>query len=88
MEDLKWHLGKDECRRLQYSCLSTNYWCLAETAADKTGVSGLVDALAVFIKQEQAKVKRVESTPNKRCKDDNSSWAGKYFIQIHGSIAT
>ena len=25
MEDLKWHLGKDECQRLQYSCLSTKY---------------------------------------------------------------
>ncbi len=50
MEDLKWHLGKDERRRLQYSHLSTNYWCLAETAADKAGVLGLVDALAVFIK--------------------------------------
>ena len=87
MEDLKWHLGKDECRRLQYSCLSTNYWCLAETAADKAGISGLVDALAVFIKQERAKVKGVESTLNKRRKNDDSSWAGKYPIQIHGFIA-
>ena len=88
MKDLKWHLGKDECQRLQYSRLSTNYWCLAETAADKAGVPGLVDALAVFIKQERAKVKGVESTLNERRKDDDSSWAGKYSIQIHGSIAT
>ena len=46
MEDLKWHLRKDECQRLQYSCLSTNYWYLAETAADKAGLPGLLDALA------------------------------------------
>ena len=77
MEDLKWHLGKDECRKLQYSCLSTNYWCLAETAANKAGVPRLVDALAVFIKQERAKVKRVESALNKHRKNDNLSWAGK-----------
>ena len=25
IKDLKWHLGKDECQKLQYSCLSTNY---------------------------------------------------------------
>ena len=88
MEDLKWHFRRDECWRLQYNCLSTNYWCLAKTAADKTGVPGSADALAVFIKQEQAKVKGVESTPNKRSKNDDSSWASKYPIQIHGSIAT
>ena len=88
MEDLKWHFRKDESQRLQYSCLSTNYWCLAETVADKADDPGLVDALAVFIKQERAKVKGVESTLNKRRKDDDLSWAGKYPIQIHGSIAT
>ena len=61
---------------------------MAETAADNSGVPGLVDALSVFIKQERAKVKEIESTLNKHCKDDNSSWAGKYPIQIHSSIAT
>ena len=80
MEDLKWHLGKNWCQRLQYSCLSTNYWYLAETAADKGGIPRLVDALAVFIKQERAKIKGVESTLNKRRKNDNSSWPGKYPI--------
>ena len=73
MKDLKWHLEKDERRRLQYSRLSTNYWCLAETEADKAGILGLVDALAVFIKQEQAKIKGVESTRDRRHKDKNSS---------------
>lgn len=29
----------------------------------------------------------MESTLNERYKDDNLSWAGKYPIQIHGSIA-
>ena len=77
---MKWHLGKNECRRLQYSCLSTNYWCLAEIAADKAGVPGLVDALAVFVKQKQAKVKEVENTPHKCRKDENSSWGSKYTI--------
>lgn len=46
-----------------------------------------MDALVVFLKEEQAKVKGVENTLDKHYKDNNSSWAGKYFIQIFGSIA-
>lgn len=59
-----------------------------ETITDKVGISRLVDALAVFIEQERAKVNGVESILNKCRKDDNSSWASKYPIQIYGSIAT
>ena len=42
----------------------------------------------MFIKQEPAKDKEVENTCNGRCKDDDSSWADKYPIQIHSLIAT
>ena len=42
----------------------------------------------MFIKQERVKVKGVKSMPNKRRKNDDSSWASKYSIQIYGSIAT
>ena len=42
-------------------------------AADNAGVPGLIDALAVFIKQEQAKAKGIESASNERQKKDNSS---------------
>lgn len=55
--------------------------------ADKDNVSELVDALIVFIKQDQAKVKEIKSMRDGYCKDDNSSWVGKYSIQIHSSIA-
>lgn len=50
MEDFKWHVGKNKRIRLRHSWLSSNYWCLVEKAADKAGVPGLIDALAVFIK--------------------------------------
>lgn len=80
MEDLKWHLEKNVYQKLQYNCLSTNYQCLVKTAADKANIPGLVNVLAVFIKQERAKVKEVENTLNKCRKDENSSWAGKYSI--------
>lgn len=73
MEDLKWHLRKNKYQKLQYSCLSINYWCLAETTADKASVLGLVNALAIFIKQEQANIKKGESTLYKRHKNNNSS---------------
>ncbi len=72
-EDLKWNVGKDERIRLWHSRLSNNYWCLAETAADNAGVPGLIDALAVFIKQERTKARGVESECNERQKEDNSS---------------
>ena len=49
-EDLKCYVRKDKCIRLRYSRLSSNYWCLPKIAADKTGISGLIDMLAVFIK--------------------------------------
>lgn len=42
----------------------------------------------MFIKQKQAKVKKVKNMLNERHKDDNSSWSYKYPIQIHGFIAT
>ena len=48
--DLKWHFGIGKHWRLQYNCLSTNYWCYTETAADKASVPRLVGALVVFIK--------------------------------------
>lgn len=87
MKDLKQHFGKDECQKLQYNYLSTNYWYLAKIVTDKTNIPGLVDALTVFIKQEQAKVKGIENMCNGYYKDDNSSQADKYSIQIHSSIA-
>ena len=61
---------------------------MAETRVDKAGVPGLIDALVVFIKQKGAKVRGKESASNKHQKEDNSSWARKYPIQIHGSIIT
>ena len=87
-EELKWNVGKNVRIRLQNSRLSSNYWCLAETAADNAGVPGLIDALAVFIKQEWAKARGVESACHERQKKDDSSWARKYLIQIHGSVIT
>ena len=87
-EDLKWHVGKDERIRLRHSRLSSNYWHLAKTTANKAGIPGLIDALAVFIKQKRANIRGKESASNKRQKKDNSSWARKYLIQIHGFIIT
>ena len=52
---------------------------MAEIAADKAGFLGLLDALAVFIKQKRAKIKELKNTLNKYYKDDNSNWASKYL---------
>ncbi len=59
---------------------------MVRTAADKTGVLGFIDVLAVFIKQEQAKPRKVYNVANKQLKEANSSWARKYLIQVDGSI--
>ena len=59
---------------------------MAEIAANKAGVPGLMDVLAVLIKQKRAKVKGEESVSNECRKKDNSSWARKYPIWIHGFI--
>lgn len=80
MKDLKQQFEKNECWKLQYSCLSTNYWYLGEIAVNKAGILKLIDVLSIFIKQKQTKIKKVENTLNKRYKNDNSSWAGKYSI--------
>ena len=85
-EDMKWHVKKYECIKLRHSQLSSNYCCLAETAANKAGVPGLIDALAVFIKQKQAKVRGEASASNKHQKKNNLSGIRKYPIQIDGSI--
>ena len=61
---------------------------MAETAADNAGVPGLIDALAIFIKQERAKARCVESASNERRKKDDSICAREYSMQIHGSIIT
>ncbi len=58
------------------------------TMADKTGVLGFIDALAVFIKQERVKARRVDNVGDKRHKEADLSWAEKYAIQVHGSITT
>ncbi len=67
-KDLKWNVEKDKRKKLRHNRLSSNYWCLAETATDNAGVTGLMDALAVFIKQERAKARGVESECNERRK--------------------
>ncbi len=64
-EELKWYIEKSERLRLGYSRLSCNYWCLAGTAADKAGVPGFIDVLAVFIKQERAKARGVDNVGDK-----------------------
>ena len=40
---------------------------------NKVDIPGFIDALAVFIKQEQAKAKRVGNVRNKQRKKANSS---------------
>lgn len=50
MENLKQHFEKDEHWKLQHSCLSINYQCLARTVVNKADIIGLIDMLAVFIK--------------------------------------
>ncbi len=85
-EELKWCIERSERLRLGHSQLSCNYWCLARTATDKAGVPGFIDALAVFIKQKQAKIRGVDNVGDERRKKVDSSWARKYPIQVHGSI--
>lgn len=58
-----------------------------KTIAKNTNVLGLINVLIVFIKQKQARVKKVKNTVNKHYKNDNSSWPGKYSIQMHDFIA-
>ena len=73
MEDLKLYIRKDERIRLWHIWLSSKYKCLVEIVVDNTNVPGLIDALAVFIKQKRVKAKGVESISNKCQKKDNSS---------------
>lgn len=48
--------------------LSKNYYYLAETIANNTSILDLINALAVFIKQKQTKVRDVKSTLKKAYK--------------------
>lgn len=61
---------------------------MAGTVADKVGVLGFIDALAVFIKQEQAKPRGVENAGEKQCKEANSSSGRNNPIQVYISITT
>lgn len=47
----------------------------------------LIDALAIFIKQKQTKVKEIKNMLKNFNKINNLSWTNKYFIQIHDFIA-
>lgn len=60
---------------------------MIETIANKTGILKLVDALAIFIKQEYVKIKGVKNTFNKYYKNNNLIWVSKYSIQIYSFIA-
>lgn len=71
IEDLQQHLEKNKCQKLQYSCLSTDYQLLLEIAVHKASVPGFIDSLAMFIKQEQTKVKGMENTLDKSREDNN-----------------
>ena len=64
-EELKWYIEKNGRLRLQHSQLSYNYSCLARTAVDKAGISKFINALAVFIKQKQAKERKVDNIRDK-----------------------
>ena len=59
---------------------------MAGTAADKAGILGFIDVLAIFIKQEQAKARGVENAKDEQRKEANSSCVKKYPIQVHVSI--
>ena len=72
-EELKWYIEKSEELKLGHCQLSYNYWCLARTAVDKTGVLGFIDTLAVFIKQERVKAKKIDNAKNKQCKKGDLS---------------
>lgn len=60
---------------------------MAGKAADKAGIPRFTNALMVFIKQEQIKVKVVKNTLNNRCKNDDLGWANKYLVWIYDFIA-
>lgn len=57
-----------------------------KTIIDKAGILRLINVLAVIIKHEQAKIKKVENILNKHFKNNNLSQTGKYFFQIYGFI--
>lgn len=46
---------------------------MTKTTANNAGVPGLVETLAMFIKQKQVKFKEIENRFNKCHKDKNSS---------------
>lgn len=60
---------------------------MTKIVADNASILKLVDFLAMFIKQKQAKVKKVENILNKYYKNNNLSQVDKYFIQIYDFIA-
>lgn len=60
---------------------------MTEIVANKASILKLVNILIIFIKQKQAKIKKIENTLKNCCKDNNSSWINKYSIQIYGLIA-
>ena len=87
-EELKLYIEKSGWPRLKHSQLSYNYWCLTGRIADKAGILGFIDALAVFIKQEQAKAKGIKNAEDEQYKEADLSWAKNYPIQVHSSITT
>lgn len=63
-KELKKHIERNEHERLQHSRVNSNYQYLAKTVVNKADVSEFINTLVLFIKQKQAKAKRVVNTKN------------------------
>lgn len=52
----------------------------------KVSISGFIDTLAIFIKQKQTKIRKVENGWDKQHNEANSNWPNKYPIHVYDSI--
>lgn len=77
---MKYYIERNKWLRLKHNHIRCNNLCLVETVVDKACILGLINILVVFIKEEQAKAKKVENAGDKQYKKTNLSWVKKYFI--------
>ncbi|KAI9750296.1 MAG: hypothetical protein M4579_006529 [Chaenotheca gracillima] len=84
---LDWSVGTDERCAVTRAMLSPKRWCWASTVAANTDIPDFLDALAVFVRESDARLGGRSSDRSRVDRlETDPSWVAGYFVTIHASI--
>ena len=87
LTDMDWFINQDDRYAAEEAGISIKTWRRAYQVENETGLSGFIEALAVFLRENRNKQDKASTTNTQMDRrEEDSSEVGLYFVCIHNSV--